>query len=197
MSRHRSTLPTSLAGTSATAVPNINNFCPRACNSRQEAGTLIRKPRFRKVVYLPVGIRARIVPKGSTLWGIAAGGLNDAGHGDILQIFLRVAGAAREVGGHGGGNVAMLQSQRIGGGMGLRWTMAPRLGGEGDHQLNSIDLLLGSRIQSRTDPNALSTAGPRQTCRPTGGRSGRSSWPIATARQAGVRRGRAMASVMA
>jgi hypothetical protein len=59
----------------------------------------------------------------------------------------------------------VLQGQGIGGGMGIDGPVPPRLGREGDHQLNGIPLMLGSRPRSMTDPQALCTAGPRQTRR--------------------------------
>ena len=76
-----------------------------------------------------------------------------------------MAGAPGDVGRHGLRDVAMLECQDVGSGVGVDRPMAPRLGGEGDHQLNGIALVLGSRPRSRTDPNAVGTAGPRQTRR--------------------------------
>jgi hypothetical protein len=71
-----------------------------------------------------------------------------------------VAGAARDVSGHGLGDVEVLQRQSIGGGMGIHRPKAPRLGREGDHQLNGISLAAGSRMRSSSNPDALGTVWP-------------------------------------
>jgi hypothetical protein len=91
--------------------------------------------------------------------------LDDAEHGDLLQIFFRVTGAARDVSGHGLGDIAVLQCQSIGGGMGIDRAVAPRLGREGNHQLNGIDLAVGPGLWSSSNPDTLGTVGPWQTRR--------------------------------
>jgi hypothetical protein len=54
----------------------------------------------------------------------------------------------------------MLQGQGIGGSMGIHRPMSPRLGREGDHQLNGISLAAGSRMRSSSNPDALGTVWP-------------------------------------
>jgi hypothetical protein len=72
-----------------------------------------------------------------------------------------MAGAARDVARHGLGDVAMLEGQSIGCGMGVHRSVPPRLRWEGDHQLNGIPLPVGSCLPSRTNPSSLCTAMPR------------------------------------
>jgi hypothetical protein len=86
--------------------------------------------------------------------------LDDAKHGDLLQIFFRVARASGDVARNSGSDVTVLQGQSIGGGMGIHRPMAPRLGWEGDHQLNGIPLAAGSRMRSSSNPDALGTVWP-------------------------------------
>ena len=76
-----------------------------------------------------------------------------------------MAGAAGDVPSDGLGDVAVLQRQGIGRGMGIHRTMAPRLRWEGNHQLNGIPLRVGSGLRPRTGPHPLRSAGPRQTRR--------------------------------
>lgn len=90
------------------------------------------------VVHLAVGVCAGIGPKGSPLRCITPCGLQDAEHGDLLQVFLGMAGAARDIAGHGLGDVAVLERQGIGGGMGIDRPVPPRPGRKGDHQLNCL-----------------------------------------------------------
>jgi len=45
---HRTLLIPSRFDSSTAGIPNRSNSCPRACISRQESGTLIRKPMTRK-----------------------------------------------------------------------------------------------------------------------------------------------------
>jgi hypothetical protein len=59
--------------------------------------------------------------------------LDDAKHGDLLQIFFRVARASGDVARNSGSDVTVLQGQSIGGGMGIHRPMAPLLGREGNH----------------------------------------------------------------
>jgi hypothetical protein len=78
-----------------------------------------------EVVHLTVGVAAGKGPEGPALRRITACGQDDAHHGDLLQVFPGMAGAAREVGGHRSGDVLMLQRQGIGGGMGMVAAMGP------------------------------------------------------------------------
>ncbi len=73
-----------------------------------------KAPVPQKVVHLTVGIAAGKGPKATPLQHVAAGGQDDAHHGDLLQVFPGVTLAAREVGRHRSGDVSMAQRQIIG-----------------------------------------------------------------------------------
>ena len=90
------------------------------------------------VIHLPVGIGAGIGPERSTLRREAPGGLEDAEHGDLLQVFPWVAGTARDVGRHGLGDVAVLQRQGIGSRVGIDRPMTAWTAGVGEHQLHRL-----------------------------------------------------------
>jgi hypothetical protein len=77
------------------------------------------------VVHLTVRVATRERPEVTPLWCITTGSQDDAHHGDLLQVFPGMAGAAREVGRHRSGDVSMLEREGSGGGMGMVAAMGP------------------------------------------------------------------------
>jgi len=82
-------------------------------------------PIAQEVVHLAVGVAAGKGPEVAPLGHVAAGGQDDPHHGDLLQVFPGMAGAAREVGRHRSGDVPMLERQGIGRGVGMVAAVGP------------------------------------------------------------------------
>ena len=76
-------------------------------------------------MHLAVGVAAGKGPDVAALGHVAARRQDDPHHGDLLQVFPGMAGAAREVGRHRSGDVPMLERQGIGRGVGMGVAVGP------------------------------------------------------------------------